>query len=314
MQPTILLTGGTGQTGTPITKLLLSKSNANVVVTSRKGSAGIPESIREFARLHSAADRLDGVQFDWDNHATWNTPFESGKTFDVVYLIPQYNEELVKENKAFIDIALKHGVRRIVLLSGAAIAIDAFGPGEIHRYLDDSRNQGKLKEYAVLRPSWFFTNFTRDYWSYIMERGELVSAARDGKLGWVHLNDIAEAAYAALLDPPENLYDEYAIMGPDLYSYDEAASLLTEVIGRKIVHRRLSQAEAVERWVELGVSEHFARAMVLIDEAVASGLEERVFKQEDTKGKDGKGLLRIWKGKRSLKDYLEENREVWKKQ
>ena len=153
--PTILLTGGTGQTATSLAQRLLSRTDAHLILTSRKGGGGIPSALSSID-----SKRLDAVKFDWDDPSTLSAPFNTiGKKIDAVYLVPHHSPGSVERTKTFIDLALEHGGRRFVMLGSSAVSIDGAGPGKFHRLLEDARQSGKLKEYAVLRPSWFFSEW-----------------------------------------------------------------------------------------------------------------------------------------------------------
>jgi festuclavine dehydrogenase len=82
---------------------------------------------------------------------------------------------------------------------------------------------------------------------------------------------------------------------------EQAAKMLSEVLGRKITHTRMSHDEAVAFWRQ-SVPTEFAEAMVEIEDAVARGDEEACFNAK---------FKQV--GKRCLRPYLEANREVWVK-
>ncbi|KAK1217818.1 hypothetical protein PQX77_019526 [Marasmius sp. AFHP31] len=293
----ILLTGGTGQTATALAQRLLSRTDAHLILTSRKGAGSVPSALSSFD-----SKRVKTVRFDWDDSSTLSSPFDD--KIDAVYLVPHHSPGSVERTKTFIDLALENGVKRFVMLGSSAVEIDGPGPGKFHKLLEDVRQSGKLKEYAVLRPSWFFTNLATQYAPGIISSDHVVSAAGDGKYGWVSVEDIAEAAFSALTVPAEELYREYIITGPELLNLDEVADVLSEILFRKITHVRLSESESMER-----VPQEHAQMMTQLDIAISNGLEERTFALEDTEP----GKLKRWIGKESFKDFISANTEAWKK-
>jgi hypothetical protein len=82
---------------------------------------------------------------------------------------------------------------------------------------------------------------------------------------------------------------------------EQAVRMLSEVIGRKIIHTRMSHGEAVVFWRQF-VPTEFAEAMVEIEDAVARGDEEACFHARSKQV-----------GKRRLRPYFEANRELWVK-
>jgi festuclavine dehydrogenase len=143
---TILLTGGTGDTGSHIARILHSR-DIPFLVASRRGQSGVSQP-------------YTGVQFDWDDATTFHYPFETDlakeSPITAVYLVCQIgNTSMLEKLRPFIDLAFKEkGVKRFVLLSASQIAKGGPYYGEVHTYFDEIG-----VEYAVLRPSWFFSEF-----------------------------------------------------------------------------------------------------------------------------------------------------------
>ncbi|KAK7026854.1 hypothetical protein VNI00_015396 [Paramarasmius palmivorus] len=301
MPQTILLVGGTGTTATPLVEKLLSTTDATVILTSRKGASGIPAKLLEST---ATRDRVRGVVFNWNDPRTYGNPFTITDTIDAMYLIQPSSCTVVEDPNSVLNQALTKGLKRVVLMSATVCEKGGYGPGKTHAYLEKLKEQGKLESFAVLRPSWFFSNLTDGYDSYIRDQDMLVSAAQDGKLGWVGTEDIADAAYDALVVPSKELCEEYIITGPELLSYDDVTALLTNTLSRKITHRRISLAD-------FGTSEH-SKAMGEIDLQIAGGLEERIFALKDVPPTNGKGGVKRWIGTRRLEGFLEANKECWR--
>ena len=58
------------------------------------------------------------------------------------------------------------------------------------------------------------------YYKTIREDNMIVSAAKDGKIPFVSVDDIAEVAFKALVDEKSHNTD-YVVVGPELFTYDE---------------------------------------------------------------------------------------------
>ncbi|KAJ7731109.1 hypothetical protein DFH07DRAFT_755774 [Mycena maculata] len=275
---TILLTGGTGKSATPLAKLLL-EANHPVLLANRSGNVPAP---------------FKGARFDWLDTSTYKIPFEADSNIDRVYIIAPGVTDMFPPMKAFIDFAVERGVKRFVLLSAGLLEPGGPAMGKAHEYLDTLN-----VEYCALRPSWFFDNFVVQYADRIKSKNEIVSAAKDGQVGWVSTEDIADVAFKALIDDViQN--DNPIIVGPELFSYDQIAALLSEILGREIKHTRLTEAELKEVMVARGMPESYGQMMAMLDGFVAQGAEEQLFHKANVVGK------------RTLRAFFEANKDVWR--
>ena len=224
---TILVTGGTGKTGIPLSRLL-KKANLSVLIASRSGTA--PGGYK-------------GVKFDWFDEKTFENPFKADSNIDRVYLVVPSVIDGSDVVKPFIDLAISKGVKRFVLLTATQIEIgSATLTGKVHEYLVNSK-----VDYAVLRPTWFMRkclfnkkipirqnterknvffffieNFGTMFVQNIRDKNEIYSVAKDGRIPFVSVEDVAQAAVDALVSKKSPNKDYY-IVGPELFTYDQAS-------------------------------------------------------------------------------------------
>ncbi|KAJ7033143.1 hypothetical protein C8F04DRAFT_1261236 [Mycena alexandri] len=275
---TILLTGGTGKSATPLATLLL-EAKQSVVLANRSGR--VPEPFK-------------GVRFDWLDPSTYAVPFDSHRNIDRVYLVAPGITDMFPPMKAFIDVAVQKGVKRFVLMSAGVLEMGGPAMGQVHQYLNTLS-----VEYCALRPSWFFDNFALQYANRINSHNDIVSGAEDGQVGYVSTEDIAEVAFKALVDDVIE-HNNPIIVGPDLLSYDKIAGMLTEVLGRKITHTRLAGDKLKQVFLARGMPEDYAEMMVAMDSLVAGGVEQQLYRRADVVGT------------RKLRAFFEANLEVWR--
>ncbi|MET0190119.1 MAG: NAD(P)H-binding protein [Pseudonocardia sediminis] len=248
---TVLVLGGTGTTGSRVTAFLRARGATARVATRSPSEPG-------------------QVRFDWADPAT-HAPALDGAA--AVYLVAPIGEaEPVPLVAPFLDAARTAGVRRVVLLSSSAVPDADAGVGALPALV-----RGAIGESTALRPSWFMQNLVGDHVlaAGIRERGEIVTATGDGRVGFVDAGDIAAVAGHALLDT-EPHPSEHLITGPEALSYADAAAVLTDVTGSPVRHRAVTAEEQTARFAASGIPDDFAALLAALDVAIAGGSEDRV--------------------------------------
>ncbi|KXX81887.1 Festuclavine dehydrogenase [Madurella mycetomatis] len=259
MASTILILGGTGKVGSRIARQL-SSQQIPILVASRQGTAsqGVP------------------VVFDWNNRETWEKPFTAATaSIGAIYLVAPPSLDADRIMNEFIDFARERGVRRFVLQS--ASSVEAGGPamGKVHAYLKELGQRGEV-DWAALRPTWFQENFAEQpfYSDAIKEESKIYSATGGGKVPFVSADDIAAVAVRALTNPdPSNT--EYLVLGPELLSYSDIADILTQVLGKTVVHIDLMPAGLEERHQKFGLPKEYATMLSAMDTSIKFGAEDR---------------------------------------
>ncbi|KAH6847467.1 hypothetical protein B0I37DRAFT_375125 [Chaetomium sp. MPI-CAGE-AT-0009] len=298
-QPAILVLGGTGTVGSRIVSQLAASSHPHrILVGSRNGSKNNESN-------PNTNPKVQHVPFDWQNTNTWDNlfPATAGQSdITAVYLIapPVLGAEHIMID--FVELARGRGVRRFVLQS--ASTIEAGGPviGKVHEHLRELGQRGEA-EWACLRPTWFQQNFAGqlNHLQSIKEENKVYSATGDAKLPWVSADDIAAVAVRTLTDEKAP-NDEYLILGSELLSYGEIADILSEVLGRKIVHVDLTSPELEQRHQSFGMPEDYAKMMSAMDTSVKFGSENRT----------NDAILAVTgSAPRKFKDFALSVKEVW---
>ncbi|KJA23919.1 hypothetical protein HYPSUDRAFT_201042 [Hypholoma sublateritium FD-334 SS-4] len=278
---TILITGGTGKTGTALARRL-QRENIPVLLASRSGKA---------------VESFKTVTFDWTDAATFGNPFQAASDIKGVYILtPSAALGIVDHVKTFISLARSRGVKRFVLLSASMIEAGQSELGQIHQCLIDSG-----VEYAVLRPTWFQQNFGVTYLTSIRDQNSTFSATEDGRIPFVSTEDIAEAAYQGLTAEP-SLNKDLLIVGPELFSHDEAAKLFSTILGREITHKRLTIEELKNIYLNFAIRGEHAGRLAEADSFIANHSEEDIFNSSADKK---------FVGKHTLEEYIRHNRERW---
>ncbi|PPR03653.1 hypothetical protein CVT24_007767 [Panaeolus cyanescens] len=278
----ILIIGGTGATGQPLAKLLHSAGHS-VIITSRSGKAVEP---------------YKSVAFDWFDPSTFENPFniDPSSSIDKIYLVSPPVVNPGPMTKPFIDLAISKGVKKFVLLSATVAYPESLLTGKIHEYLIETG-----VDYVALRPTWFMQNFVRQFGHTIKEHDHVYSVAGDGQIPFVSVDDIARAAFEALTTENISRADIF-VVGPELFTYDQASLLLSGLLGRRIVHKRITREEHKDIFGAFGVPPDYAYVLSGAEEGIRNGTEVDAFNAPPERKRVGKT---------TLKEFFVANIHVW---
>lgn len=219
-QPLFLVTGGTGKTGSRVAALLDTAGHR-----VRIGSRTAP------------------VPFDWADRDTW-APTLTG--VDSVYLafqpdvaVPGAPDTL----RAFTAAAKSAGVRSVVMLSGRGEP----EARECERIVEDSG-----LTWTIVRCSFFAQNFSEGAFLPDVLAGTVALPNGDVPEPFVHVDDIAEVAFAALTDP-RHAGEVYELTGPRALTFADAVAEIAAATGREIAFVPVSRSEFVAALTEYQV-------------------------------------------------------------
>jgi uncharacterized protein YbjT (DUF2867 family) len=219
---TTLVLGGTGKTGRRVVERLAARG-----VRTRVGS------------------RSGEPPFDWNDRGTWAHALR-----DVASVYVSFHPDLAVPGATaavgdFARLAVEHGVRRLVLLSGR---------GEEEAQLSERAVQEAGADWTILRCSWFNQNFSENYFVDGVLSGTLALPAGDVREPFVDAEDIADAAVAALTEPGHagRLYE---LTGPRLLTFAEAVQEIADATGRELTFVPMPVAEYASLLARDGVPE-----------------------------------------------------------
>ncbi|MEV2276861.1 NAD(P)H-binding protein [Nocardiopsis sp. NPDC049922] len=244
----ILVLGATGSTGRRVAALL--------------GEHGYP--VR-------AASRRGRVRFDWADPSSWEGAVDGAAA---VYLMAPDGVPIDAE---FVKLAVRRGVRRIVLLSSGAI--EEMGDT---RLLEAERVvKGSGAEWTVLRCDWFDQNFDEGFLVEAVRAGEIALPVGQVRQAFVDADDVAAVAVAALTGDG-HAGRVYRVTGPEALSFGEVAGVIGRVAGYPVRHEpdpeafvRAQVAAGLPRQAAEGAVAAFA-ALAAMGDAVPSDDVRRV--------------------------------------
>jgi uncharacterized protein YbjT (DUF2867 family) len=213
-KPTLVL-GGTGKTGRRVAERLRAR-DLPVRVGSRSGSP----------------------PFDWEDQATWAPALDGVGSVYLTYYPDLAIPGAVEATLSFAELAVRSGVKRMALLSGR-------GEPEAERAEQAVRETGA--ELTILRSTWFMQNFSEDYMLDHVLSGEIRLPAGDVPTPFLHADDIADIAVAALTDD-RHVGELYELTGPRSLTMAETAAEIAAAAGREV------------RYVPVSLDQHGAEA------------------------------------------------------
>ncbi|MES1184631.1 MAG: SDR family oxidoreductase [Myxococcales bacterium] len=248
-----LIFGGTGNIGSRVAQRLIARGEQPSVFTrdAKKAKALFGDQVE--IRLgdlekprSSLADALAGI--------------------DGVFLVTD-GPDLDLRDRAVAGAAKSAGVRHVVKLSTLDVH-SGVGTGPWH-----ARGEAAVREsgltFTFIQAAGFMSNALG--WSHsIRERGVLRTSTGQGKIAFIHPDDIADVATAALLTRDHD-GKALVITGPEALSYGEMATTIGGAIGKRVRFEEISDEQAyasVVRWAGKGP---YADALVDIWRAVREG-------------------------------------------
>nr|MEE4267813.1 NAD(P)H-binding protein [Candidatus Krumholzibacteria bacterium] len=233
-----LVLGGTGKTGRRVASILETK--------------GVPVRI---------GSRSASPSFDWNNEAGWDACLDGVQAVYINFApdlaIPGATDAIA----AFVDKARRHGVKRLVLLSGR---------GEAEAQACERIVQESTLEWTIVRASWFNQNFSEGAFIDMVHAGVITLPAGDTPEPFVDVDDIAEVAAAALTEPGHD-GEIYEVTGPRLMTFADVAAELSQATGRDIKYVEVPHEAFVAEVTESGAPPEVAWMLDYLFSTVLDG-------------------------------------------
>lgn len=248
--PKILVLGATGHIGGPLVEALLARG----------------EAVKAASRAGAPVGAAEGVAFDV-------TAPDFDQAFDGVdrlYLMLPTGYVAAKE--LLLPVVAAAATRDVKIVFQSVFGVDA--DDDIpYRQVEIAIEKAGVP-YVILRPNWFADNF-HAFWKAGIDHGQIGVPAAEGKTSFIDVRDIAASAAAALTSS-EFDGQAFNLTGPEALGYAEAAAILTEVLGRKIVYTALDDDSFIAMLTGAGVPEDYARFLTAIFYPVREGWTAKV--------------------------------------
>jgi uncharacterized protein YbjT (DUF2867 family) len=235
---TILITGGSGKTGSRVAR--------------RLNALGLP--VR-------AVSRHSEPRFDWHDDSTWADAV-TGSTSAYVTFQPDLGlpgaDAIIA---AFTRRAVDLGCTRLVLLSGRGE--DAAGRAE-KAFIEAGA------DWTILRSAFFFQNFSESFWAEEIAAGSLTMVESSVGEPFVDADDLADVAVATLLQPTHG-GRIYELTGPRLITFRDIAAEISSAVGRPVTFQQLPATDYVAALVSAGFGTEEAVGLASVFDEVLDG-------------------------------------------
>ncbi|MGP4096579.1 NmrA family transcriptional regulator [Nonomuraea sp. KM90] len=268
---TILVLGGTGKTGRRIADRLTAL-DLPVRIGSRSGTPA----------------------FEWQDRSTWPAALDGVTSVYLSYYPDLAFPGAYDDVKAFTELAVRTGTRRLVLLSGR---------GEPEAQASERTVQESGAEWTVLRCSWFMQNFSEDFLLGAVLDGVIALPATDVPEPFLDVEDIVDIAVAALAQEG-HAGRVYELTGPRLLTFAQVAAELSAATGREITFVPVTTDEYIASAVSHGVTPEEAAGLSHLFTEILDGRNASIT--------DGVHQA-LGRPARDFADFARANAQVWKR-
>ncbi|WP_439902659.1 NmrA family NAD(P)-binding protein [Microbacterium azadirachtae] len=175
--------------------------------------------------------------------------------------------DLAEQDRVVSTTAIHAGVEHIVKLS-TLDAVAGVGTGAWHA-AGEAAVAATGVPFTFIRAAGFMSNALS--WSYdIRHAGMVRSSTGDGRIAFIHPDDIAAVVMTALT-MPEEVDRTVVITGPEALSYGEMASVIGSTIGKRVGFEAISDQQAYADAAAWAGDSRYVDALIDIWRAVREG-------------------------------------------
>ena len=248
----ILVTGATGTTGRELVRALVARGAPvrSLVRDAGRGRELLGEGVElakgDFDRPGTLAAALEGVER--------------------LYVLTPPHPQQAEWERAVLDAARSAGVGRVVRHSLLGADDDSpMAAARLHRGSERELEESGLP-FTILRPNFFDQTFAGG----MVVQGAMYTAAGEGRVSFVDVRDVADAA-AAVLTGEGHEGRTYALTGPEALTFGEAAAVIGEVTGRPVQHVDVPADQLAAGMAQAGVPDWLAQDVAALQTAYAAG-------------------------------------------
>lgn len=253
-KPVVLVLGVTGQFGKLVAEELRQKSDIHLKVATRRDS-----------QLEPLRQKYgDAVLLDLDEPRTFPNALQG---VERLFLLTGYTVAMLVQSKTITDTAVKSGLKQIVHL-GVFNQPDTTDPHFAWHQMIETYVKASGIPWTNLHPNVFMQNLTG---ALPVVGGKVSLYCEDKKVGWVALEDVAQAASLVLREgPSKHAGNDYWFSSESLNVHD-VARILSEATEHEFIALAKSPEQFMEdmkksniefeRWYAEGAAEFFRQVV-----------------------------------------------------
>jgi uncharacterized protein YbjT (DUF2867 family) len=264
-QPTILVTGATGNTGRKTIEILTSK--------------GVPvRALVHKEDERSSGLRAMGAEVVVGNLLDLNAVRSALEGIRTAYFIYPIAPELLEATARFAQAAIEAGVEAVVNMSQISARRESKSMAALNHWTAERVFDWSGLAMTHLRPTYFaqwliYPNFR----AQIFEKGQIRLPFGEGRHAPIAVEDQARMIAAILENPRAHQGKTYTLHGPVELSQQGIADAISEVLGRKIIYQPIGLEEYKEGLLQSGRSNFLVQHLG----EVALDYQHGVFAGED---------------------------------
>lgn len=247
----VLVTGGTGNTGSLLVPVLLS-AGINVRIFVRNETKAKPFK-------DSGAEVIIG---DLDKP---ETILPAVKDVDKIYLLTWNGETQQQQAENVLKAAKQAGNPHIIrhsMWGSENSRIIKQG------YQIDEMIKSSGMPWTILKPTFYMQN-TLMAAQTISSDGIMYWSMKDGRLGMIDVRDIADSAFAVIIGEGHE-GKNYILTGPEAISFNDIAKIFSEVLSKEVKYVNVPTEASVQAMTGMGVPEWIAKGYAELSEGFSA--------------------------------------------
>jgi uncharacterized protein YbjT (DUF2867 family) len=239
----IIVTGATGQLGSKILARLQERLPLSAFGATARDPGKAAELVRQGVKVHRA---------DYREPDSLAAAFKGASQVLMVSSdAGATGGDTLGQHRIAIAAAKQAGVGRIVYTSQISAANNSlFPPGRMHAATEEMLAASGMK-WTALRNGFYASTVPRSIGD-ALQSGEF-SVPEDGKVAWTTHDDLAEAAARILLEEGRFEGPTPPLTAAESLDFTDIAALLTEIGGRPVARRVLTDGEHEQQLVQFGL-------------------------------------------------------------
>lgn len=281
----VLVTGATGNVGRHVLAALRARGvPVRAAVTSVDAARPLLGDDVEYARL------------DFFDRSTWPAALQGAR--GLFLLRPPAIAKVQTTLNPLIDEARKAGVEHVTFLSVTGAEKNSLIP---HHKVEQHLVHGTFA-YTLLRPGFFAQNVGDQYRRDVCEDQRLYVPAGAGRVAFVDCRDLGEVAAQSFVDPALK-NRAVTLTGPETFSFQDVARVLSETLGRPIRYEPASVPGYFRHLRRRGMPFGQCAVLVILHVGLRRGDADQV---DPTLGE------LLGRRPRSLVDYVRDHAHLWR--